>query len=136
MREALFVEYPVVEYADARFRLRRARGTDPEMIGLAIVGHYETRITVRTEISGQDTQPRPPFGVQARFHRHVFESPVPQVVKKLRHSSFKRLRPAIVFWTLRQITRPAKKLNVVNHDQIEETVPIVVDKRGTGGPAG
>ena len=106
------------------------------MIGRAIVGHHETRITVRTEISGQDTQPRPSLGVQASFLRHVFESPVPQVVKKLRHGSFKWLRPAIVFGTLRQITGPAEKLHVVNHGQIEETVPIVVDKRGTGGPAG
>ena len=106
------------------------------MIGRAIVGHHETRITIRTEISGQDAEPGSLLRVQAHLLRHVFESPVPQVAIQLRDGSFEWLRTAIVFGTLRRITRTAIKLHVVNHRQIEQAVPVVVDERGAGGPAG
>ncbi len=124
-----------VEHAVARFR-RVARLTDPKVIGRTVVGNHETRIAIRTEISRQNAEPGPLFRVQAHFHRHVFEASVPQIAIQLRDGSFERLRTAVIFGTLRRITRTGIELHVVNHRQIEQAVPIVVDKRGTGGPAG
>src|ERR1017187_6179915 len=106
------------------------------MVGRAVVGNHETRIPVRAEISRQDAESGSLFRVQAHLRRHVFEASVPQIAIQLRDGSFERLRTAVIFGTLRRITRTGIKLHVVNYGQIEQTVPIEVDKGGTGGPAG
>ena len=53
------------------------------MIGGSVVGDYETRISIRTEISCQDAEPGPTRGSEAHRGGDVFKSPVPQVVIKL-----------------------------------------------------
>ena len=67
------------------------------MIGLPVVGDYETGPPVGIKIPCQDAEAGSPFRVQAYGRSHVFELSISQVAKELRDGSFVVLGPAVVF---------------------------------------
>ena len=55
---------------------------------------------------------------------------------QLRRGSLEWRRTAIIQSALEHVTGTAIEIDVVNHREIEQTVPIVIDECGAGGPAG
>ncbi len=112
------------------------RSIHPEIIRRAIVGDHETGIPIGTEISRENAQPRPRPRVQTDLIGHILEPPVPQVAIQLGRRPLERRRTAIIEFAIEHVAGTAIEVDVVNHRQVQQAVPVVIDECGAGGPAG
>ena len=111
---------------------------DPQLVGLAVVGHVDVEPTVAAEIGGQDAEGRPVLAPRAGAGRHVLERAVPAVaIQAVGRRRVALRRTVVPLAGQRQATLLVLGIvvDVVADVQVQPAVPIDIRERRRHPPA-